>query len=330
MSVSFTDSCATVQKEMTGRASGANGWVDPHNGGTYTIDSSSSSSITAHRQSGGEGKYTDKMDFTFTDNGTGCDVEACSESQVTSVVDYSTNYCNLHSLYCSSSDGCPTAGTDLSYTEKYNSCSQHDDVCVVSKSFYDKPSLRGNVGDCKPVTTAPSFNLDSYITGRWYIHQQAETKYLPKEQNYCVYAEYTKMEKKSFWGYEVQVHNHAEEADKTVHDSGDKICAASADDKDPAKLEVSLCLLPKFSAGPYWVLEYNEAEGYALVSGGQPDIETPDGCKSGDGTNNSGLWIFTRAAERDEDVVNKVRDIAKNQGFDLAVLRDVDQSDCGY
>jgi lipocalin len=329
MSVSFTDSCDAVVKEMTDRVNGVNGWTDPHNGGTYTFTSTSPTSIEGQRVTGNL-KYTDKFDFTFTESGGGCVVDACSESQVMSVLDYSTNYCNLHSLYCSSSEGCPTAGTDLTYTEKFSSCSQHDSVCVAAKNFYDRPALRGNVGECKPVTTAPDFDLDSYVSGRWYIHQQAETKYLPKEQNYCVYAEYTKMAKKSFWGYEVQVHNHAEEADKTVHDSGDKICAASADDSDAAKLEVSLCLLPKFSAGPYWVLAYDEAEGYALISGGQPDIETPDGCKSGDGTNNSGLWIFTRSATRDEALVNKVRDLAKGQGFDLSVLRDVDQTDCGY
>lgn len=176
-----------------------------------------------------------------------------------------------------------------------------------------------------------NFDLDSYINGRWYIHQQAETKYLPKEQNYCVYAEYTKMEKKSFWGYEVSVHNHAAEKDGTVHDSGEKICAKTVDaTDDAAKLEVSLCLLPTFTAGPYWVLEYDEAAGYALISGGQPEIEGPDGCKSGSGTNNSGLWIFSRDSVRDEALVQKMRDAAQAQGFDIGVLRDVDQTNCGY
>ena len=68
---------------------------------------------------------------------------ACSESQVNSVIDYSTNYCNLHSLYCNSSDGCPTAGTDLTYSESYSSCSQHDDVCVAADQVASM--LRGAV-----------------------------------------------------------------------------------------------------------------------------------------------------------------------------------------
>ncbi len=53
------------------------------------------------------------------------------------------NFCNLHSLYCNSSEGCPTAGADLTYTESYSDCSQHDNVCVVKKGFYK--GLRGVV-----------------------------------------------------------------------------------------------------------------------------------------------------------------------------------------
>ena len=113
-------------------------------------------------------------------------------------------------------------------------------------------------------------------------------------------------EKKSFGGYEVGVHNHAEEVDGTVHDSGDKICAKGTDDEDTANLKVVPCFLPTFLVGPYWVLAYDEDEGYALVSGGQPTIKTPDGCKNGSGTNNSGLWMFGkwqrgRGAVRQED-----------------------------
>lgn len=201
--------------------------------------------------------------------------------------------------------------------------------CLISLSA--AASFFGEKADdsCPPVQTVKEFDLDQYISARWYVHQQAVTQYLPKEQNFCVYAEYTK--KKSFWGYSVAVHNHAQEADGTVHDSGNYICAYQTEPStDPAKLAVAPCFLPKFAAGPYWVLEYDEAEGYALISGGQPTTETSAGCKNGDGKNNSGLWIFTRKAERDENLLMKVRELAKKQGFDLSVLNDVDQSKCSY
>ena len=57
-------------------------------------------------------------------------------------------------------------------------------------------------------------------------------------------------------------------------------------------------------------------------------IQVGDGCKTGTGVNNSGLWIFTREQTRDNDIVNKVRNVAKSKGFDITVLNDVDQTNC--
>merc|ERR1719440_26645 len=95
---------------------------------------------------------------------------------------------------------------------------------------------------------------------------------------------------------------------------------------------VGPCFLPRisgFTTGPYWVLAYSEAEGYALVSGGQPTTSDGSaGCKTGSGTNGAGLWIFTRQQQRDEALVQKVRGLAKAKGFDLSVLNDVDQTKC--
>lgn len=264
-------------------------------------------------------------------------VSACSESQVTSVVDYSTNYCNLHSLYCNSSSGCPTAGKDLTYTEKYSSCSQHDDVCVVPKGFYK--GLRGpdaaTADACPIVSTPAGFDQKQYLTGKWWIQSQAETKYLPKEQNWCVSAEYT-VTSPSFLGYTVQVHNHAEEVDGTIHDSGSSICARQqpSPNTDPAKLEVAPCFLPpSLAAGPYWVLSYDESLGYALVSGGQPSIPSaayPGTCSTGgiESVNGSGLWIFTRKQQRDEELVQKVRKIALDMGVSVEALNEVDNTKC--
>lgn len=44
-----------------------------------------------------------------------------------------------------------------------------------------------------------------------------------------VYAEY-QLREKSFWGYDVSVHNHAEDvaAPHKVHDSGKTLCAKAA------------------------------------------------------------------------------------------------------
>jgi len=190
-------------------------------------------------------------------------------------------------------------------------------------------------GVCPPegFSSVENLNLESYISSRWYIQQQMETEYLPKSKNWCVYAEYSRLANKSFWGYDVRVHNYAEEKDGTVHDSdknigGAGILAKIVDEKR-GQLEVAPYFLPTFLAGPYWILDYNEQEGYTLVSGGPPNKEGADGkCRTGTGTNNAGLWIFTRQQERDDKIIAKVRGIASSRGFDLSVLNDVDQSNC--
>jgi hypothetical protein len=88
---------------------------------------------------------------------------------------------------------------------------------------------------------------------------------------------------------------------------------------------------PNSQQGHIGSCAYDEAEGYALVSGGQPTIPGENGgCKTGTGTNNSGLWIFTRSQERNDDVINKVRSIAETAGFDTSVLNDVVQDGCDY
>jgi len=188
---------------------------------------------------------------------------------------------------------------------------------------------------CPPedFSSIKDIDLDAYISKRWHIQQQMETSYLPKSHNWCVYADYRRLAKKSFWGYDVGVHNHAEEQDGTIHDSdidikGGGIMAKILDQKT-GKLEVAPHFLPTFLAGPYWVIDYSEAEGYTLVSGGAPTVTGKDGlCKTGSGTNNAGLWIFTRAQKTDATLVAKVRAIAQSKGFDVSVLNQVDNSNC--
>ena len=60
----------------------------------------------------GNHRYTDKFNFVFVaPSDSTCTLLGCSESQVTSVADFGTNYCNLRMLYCGSADGCTNAAT---------------------------------------------------------------------------------------------------------------------------------------------------------------------------------------------------------------------------
>jgi lipocalin len=109
---------------------------------------------------------------------------------------------------------------------------------------------------------------------------------------------------------------------------GGDLCAYVKE--EPSKLAVAPCFVPKFGSGDYWVIAYDEVKGYALISGGQPTIESDRGCRTGKGINESGLWIFTREQKRDDDLIQEVRGIAADQGFDLSVLKNVTQEGCVY
>lgn len=187
--------------------------------------------------------------------------------------------------------------------------------------------LVAHAQDCKKVTTVKNFDINAYASTKWYSQQQAETAYLPKSRNYCVSAKYTVKDKPTLLGYTVGVENM--DRDENGNERDANICAYSEPDT-PSKLAVAPCFLPKAVSGPYWVIAYNETEGYALISGGQPtEAGENGGCVTGTGINNSGLWIFTRSQQRDEALVNKTRTIAVDAGFDISVLNDVDQSNCG-
>merc|ERR1712203_808557 len=158
-----------------------------------------------------------------------------------------------------------------------------------------------------------SFDLTAYAAKPWYIQQQAVTLYLPAAQNYCVSARYTILAKKTLLGYDIKVRNVAYEQTGKIHDSGDLIYAKIIDAKR-GKLEVAPSFLPSGLAGDYWVIDYDENEGYALVSGGAPTIEGQEGlCRTGKGVNQAGLWIFTRQQTRNENLVQKVRRVAEKK-----------------
>lgn len=343
VSVEVHAKCDDVMVEMEGRVAGtAKGtWHDPHNRGIYSILSRGAQELSLQRRTG-NGKYTDKLTFTFDKISPGkCKIQGCSESQVTSVADFSTNYCNLRMMYCGSADGCKPVTKDFAILESAVNPSigagKDPKACLVvptSNNFAGEVASSGANGSptCPPAnfSSMQGFNLKTFAQARWHIQQQMPVSYLPASQNRCVYADYELLQKKSFWGYDVQVHNHAEDVapPHKAQDSGSFICAKVVDEAT-GKLAVAPCFLPSITAGPYWVIAYSEADGYALVSGGAPSTSAPGGCRTGEGVNNAGLWIFTRRQQRDEALVQKVRNLAVRKGFDISVLNDVDQSDCG-
>ena len=75
--------------------------------GGSTKSPSAPSTLWLNRTTAGAGSYTDRLELKFAVAGSGCQLDACSESQVTSYADFSTNYCNLHDLYCGAAECVP-------------------------------------------------------------------------------------------------------------------------------------------------------------------------------------------------------------------------------
>jgi hypothetical protein len=126
--------CKKVLEEINLRLKHENSWVDPHNNGKYELLSSSSETddngehvvlVKASRQTG-SGGYTDLMNIQLTEGEDHtCVLETCSESQGTSVLDYSTNYCNLHNLYCGDANCNAVEHEFMDYKEEYVNCKQN-------------------------------------------------------------------------------------------------------------------------------------------------------------------------------------------------------------
>ena len=123
MEATVTAGCDKVMQEVRDRVNRINGWYDAHNNGTYTLLGESSEVFNQYvfnlKRVTGDGKYTDLVNMDFKSGYPGCcSVTSCSESQVFSVADFSTNYCNQFLLLCGSADGCRFSGLDTTYIEK--------------------------------------------------------------------------------------------------------------------------------------------------------------------------------------------------------------------
>ena len=109
---------------------------------------------------------------------------------------------------------------------------------------------------------------------RRYVHAQQPISYLPKDEIYCVTAEYTQTSATA-----VDVHNYAnhDRVNGKVSDSGGTLQAVIKDAASPAKLAVGPKFLPHLLYGPYWVVAYAPTAHppWAVIAGGQPTQGSP-------------------------------------------------------
>ncbi|CAE7880294.1 VSR7 [Symbiodinium sp. KB8] len=116
-SLVFKASCSSVQEEIEARI-GLN--MDRKKlPGNYTLLASETGVCTKASRAtspfADPGPFTDLFGFRYVTDGSDCHVLACSESQVKSLCDFSTNFCNLFNLYCNEADGCEIVHSNLEH-----------------------------------------------------------------------------------------------------------------------------------------------------------------------------------------------------------------------
>lgn len=180
--------------------------------------------------------------------------------------------------------------------------------------------------------------VQSYIKYAWFPQYQNPQTYQTKDELNCTSAYYYKRgnEQKNLPnGWFLNVSNMGV-TDKQDNDTDGFLCARVHDaDKNEAYLQVGPCGL-KFG-GPYWVVRYNEDEGYAIIIGGMPDRMVlpheeavyPIKCGFQNKMEN-GMWAFTREREASDTKKEKLLQIMSDElKLDTSDLLETPQHDCG-
>lgn len=191
----------------------------------------------------------------------------------------------------------------------------------------------------------PAVNLDiaEFTRASWYVQEQQVNSYQSEDQLQCVVASYDVGES-SFWqppiffaGVVLSVYNSYDGGQPTIDANGqpaNPLCASLTDNNEPSKLAVAPCFLPTAFGGKYWVMGFNSTSDgkyeWAVISGGAPTQEYDDGCSTGTGYFNSGLWIFSRTPMLSGEKLAEARDFLVQKGYTLQLLKRVRQANCSY
>ena len=195
--------------------------------------------------------------------------------------------------------------------------------------------------NCKHVYTAENVDLDEFVRKTWYSQMQQEVEYQRKDSLYCVTATYNIEENRTvpfFSGKVISVYNYANRdvvnGEPLNTKNGTVLCGRQPNYNENSKLLVAPCNLPNIFSGQYWIIGYGpEFPPYEwlVVSGGQPKVKYEDGCTTKiNGTNNAGLWIFSRYPIMSENDLTEAKTLLKHKGYTLSQLIPVEQKGCIY
>lgn len=180
---------------------------------------------------------------------------------------------------------------------------------------------------CHIPPSVENFDLAAFVDRTWYVQDATKTAFI-SETDTCVTAQYNLLDTPTAQGWTISVLNSAKNI-KGKETPDLELCALPhAKAAGAGTFQVAQCSLPPTVIKPnYFVLAFsNVAPAYALVvSGVQAAISDPNcGCVAPSG----GLFIFTSDQVRNEAVITTVRNIAKDLGYGLCDLFEIDQTGC--
>lgn len=192
---------------------------------------------------------------------------------------------------------------------------------------------------CPNVQPMLDFNTTEYIRATWFIQQQQITGYQPRDSLYCVAQTLNETDTQVpfFNGSVLSVYNYGRVGgvNGTLENKNNfTLCARQVNQSDPARIINAPCFLPNIFAGPYWVIAAGPRPDFyewAIVSGGPPTVKYQDGnCSTSlEGTNGSGLWLFTRKLNGTR-FVPTMRSTLLDLGYTTSQLLNVTQDGCDY
>lgn len=190
---------------------------------------------------------------------------------------------------------------------------------------------------CQDVSTVEGLDLDEFTRASWFIQAQQVVQFQPEDSLFCLTATYEQNSPSVplFGGKTISVNNYGNEGGVNGPSIGGPLCGRLPDESVTSQLLVAPCFLPNFFAGPYWVvglgLRADSSYEWALVSGGQPNVEYDDGCTTReDSSNNAGLWILSRDQVLSPESMADVEAVARQQGITLQRMISVPQAGCEY
>jgi hypothetical protein len=197
-----------------------------------------------------------------------------------------------------------------------------------------------------------NFDVNSYVSARWYIQKQIPVSYQPLDEFYCVTADYS-IDKRFClfcnFGVVIAISNRARKNSVTGTPQGGPSRffrgIVRRPNRKEAKVTVSAFGAQFLPRSNYWVVAAGTYQDvlqnitstgtkyeWAIITGGSPTKEGAKGkCLPDPGfADFLGMWMFTRDAVPSAAVIAAIERYADSMGLDTTAWLPVKQEGCVY